>query len=134
MAKLVPRPLTNLTRFHGVLAPNSRYRKSVTPLSAREVEPAIVCVEADGREEPNPIAGKRNGLCCTLKGKKAKRLERVFNIIESVCSASGGPMKKIASIEGPMVIGKILLHLEATSCTPPAESAKCAVGILCVAA
>ena len=48
LAALVPRPRTNLTgpplypwvqaRFHGVLAPNSRYRESVTPLSARQVE------------------------------------------------------------------------------------------------
>ena len=40
LAALVPRARTNLTRFHGVLAPNSRYRESVTPLSASQVEPA----------------------------------------------------------------------------------------------
>ena len=46
VAALVPKPRTNLTgpplcplvqvRFHGVLAPNSRYRESVTPLSVRK--------------------------------------------------------------------------------------------------
>ena len=46
----------------------------------------------------------------------------------SVCSACGDPMRIVASIEDPTVIGKILSHLEATSCTPPAGSAKCAVG------
>ncbi|MDC0434045.1 hypothetical protein OAM69_00185 [bacterium] len=66
-------------RFHGVLAPNSRYRESVMPLSAHKVEPATADVEADGREKPNARAGKRNGLCCTLKGIKPKRLKRVFN-------------------------------------------------------
>ncbi|MDB3935965.1 hypothetical protein N9383_04515 [Granulosicoccus sp.] len=51
LAALVPKPRTNLSgpplcpswvqaRFHEVLAPNSRYRESVTPLSARKVEPA----------------------------------------------------------------------------------------------
>jgi hypothetical protein len=28
---LVPRPRVNLTRFHGVFAPNSKYRALVTP-------------------------------------------------------------------------------------------------------
>ena len=83
-------------RFHGVLAPNSRYREIVTLLSARKVERDTVDVEADGREEPNPRAGKRKGLCCILKGIKAKRLKRQFNIDVSVCSACGGPMRIIA--------------------------------------
>jgi len=30
-AALVPRPRVNLTRFHGVFAPNSRHRAQVTP-------------------------------------------------------------------------------------------------------
>ena len=71
-AALVPSARTNLTRFHGVLAPNSRYRESVTPLSACKVKPASADVEADGREEPNPRAGKRKGLCCTPPAASAK--------------------------------------------------------------
>ena len=31
LAVLVPKPRVNLTRFHGVLAPNSKYRVFVTP-------------------------------------------------------------------------------------------------------
>ena len=31
LAALVPRPRVNLTRFHGVFAPNSKYRSRVTP-------------------------------------------------------------------------------------------------------
>ena len=65
LAALVPRPRTNLTRFHGVLASNSGYRESVTAQSVRKVEPASADVEADGREEPNPGAGRGKGLCCT---------------------------------------------------------------------
>ena len=96
LAALVPRPRTNLTRFHGVLAPNSRYRESVTALSARQVEPATSDVEADGPDEPDLRAGRRKGLCCTLKCIKAQRLKRVFNIEVSVCSVCGGPMRIIA--------------------------------------
>jgi len=31
LAALVPRPRVNLTRFHGVFAPNSKYRGDITP-------------------------------------------------------------------------------------------------------
>ena len=31
LAALVPKPRVNLTRFHGVFAPNSQYRAAVTP-------------------------------------------------------------------------------------------------------
>ncbi len=31
LAALVPKPRVNLTRFHGVFAPNSRHRALVTP-------------------------------------------------------------------------------------------------------
>jgi hypothetical protein len=31
LAALVPKPRLNLTRFHGVFAPNSKYRVTVTP-------------------------------------------------------------------------------------------------------
>ena len=51
----------------------------MTPLSARQVEPATADVEADGPDEPDLRAGRRKGLCCTLKGIKAQRLKRVFN-------------------------------------------------------
>ena len=72
-----------------------------------------------------------------------KRLKRVFNgaafmpsgagIDVSVYSACGAAMKIIVgmpnhSIEDPRVIGKLLSHLETTSCPPPAGLAWCAVG------
>ena len=81
----------------------NRYRKSVTPLSACKEKPATADVEADGLEESNPRAGNRKGLCCTLKGIKAKRLKRVFNgaafkplragIEMNECSVCGGPIE-----------------------------------------
>ena len=95
LAALVPKARTNLTGpptddLNGVLAPNSRYRESVTPHSVRKVEPASADVEADGPDEPGLRAGRRKGLCWAM------RLKRVFNIDVSVCSACGGPMKIIA--------------------------------------
>jgi hypothetical protein len=99
-----------------VLAPNSRYRKHITPTSSVKVKKTTTDEEADGREEPDQTAGKRKGMCCT-EGRPAQRLKRVFNIDVSICSACGGPMKIIVgmpnhSIEDPFVIAKILSHLE----------------------
>ena len=40
LVALVPKPRVNLTRFHGVFAPNSRLRKQVTPNGLARVIPA----------------------------------------------------------------------------------------------
>ena len=141
LAALVPRPRTNLTgpplcpwvqvRFQGVLAPNSRYRESVTPLSARQVKPATADVEADGPDESDLRAGRRKGLYGRPPRKEAQAsVQRGrLGIDVSVCSVCGGPMRIIVgmpnhSIEEPMVIGKILSHLDARSCTPAASVSK----------
>ena len=42
----------------------------------------------------------------------AQRLKRVFNIDIEVCNACGGPVKVIACIEDPVVVNKILRHLQ----------------------
>ena len=42
LAVLVPRPRTNLTRFYGVLAPNSRYRERITPTRSVKVEEPLL--------------------------------------------------------------------------------------------
>jgi len=42
----------------------------------------------------------------------AQRLKRVFNIDIETCSECGGTVKVIACIEDPVVIKKILTHLD----------------------
>jgi hypothetical protein len=42
----------------------------------------------------------------------AQRLKRVFNIDIETCQACGGALRIIASIEDPVVIEKILTHLD----------------------
>jgi hypothetical protein len=42
----------------------------------------------------------------------AKRLKRVFNIDVEVCGHCGGTVRIIGCIEDPVVIEKILTHLE----------------------
>jgi len=102
LAALVPRPRVNLTRFHGVFAPNSKHRIQVTPSKRGKGR------KKDTDEEgqcPSP-AERRASMSW------AQRLKRVFDIDIEVCSKCGGAVKVIACIEDPVVIKKILTHLD----------------------
>jgi hypothetical protein len=102
LAALVPRPRVNLTRYHGVFAPNSPWRGAITPGRRGKGTQRQASDEVD---EDTPVA-RRSAMSW------AQRLKRVFRIDVEACQACGGAMKIIASIEDPVVIGKILAHLE----------------------
>ena len=100
LAALVPKPRVNLTRFHGVFAPNSRHRALVTPAKRGRGNKVRVA------DEPATPAQRRASMTW------AQRLKRVFNIDIETCSGCGGAMKVIACIEDPIVIKQILDHLK----------------------
>jgi len=102
LAALVPKPRVNLTRFHGVFAPNSQHRAQITP-AKRGKGSKTKTAATDG---PTP-AEHRASLTW------AQRLKRVFNIDIETCSHCGGAVKIIACIEDQAVIRKILDHLNA---------------------
>jgi hypothetical protein len=105
LAALVPRPRANLTRYHGVLAPNSKQRIYVTPAKRGKGNTLKQGVKAD---EPALID-------CHQNMTWAERLKRVFNIDITICSRCGGAVSIIACIEDPSIINKILAHLDAKS-------------------
>lgn len=90
----------NLTRFHGVFAPNSRHRAAVTPARRGRGN------KARESDEPPTPAERRASMTW------AQHLKRVFNIDIKTCRECGGTMKVIACIEDPAVIQKILTHLK----------------------
>lgn len=98
LAALVPKPRINLTRFHGVFAPNSKHRAWVTKAARGKGK------QAKGSDDPTP-AERRASMTW------AQRLKRVFNIDIETCPACGGPVRIIACIEDPVVIKKILDHV-----------------------
>ena len=108
LAALVPKPRVNLTRFHGIFAPNSQYRARVTP--ARRGRGGQPDTTAHG-EERMPVE-RRAAMTW------AQRLKRVFNIDIETCPNCGGAVRTIACIEDPEVIGRILAHLERKSPDP----------------
>ena len=101
LAALVPKPRVNLTRYHGVFAPNSQQRTLVTPARRGRGNKA----KAPGPEAAQPVAS-RGAMSW------AQRLKRVFDIDIEMCTVCGGSMKVIACIEDPVVIRKILNHLK----------------------
>jgi len=100
LAALVPKPRVNLTRFHGVFAPNSQHRAWVTPARRGKGKKARVS------DELSTPAERRASMTW------AQRLKRVFNIDIETCRECGGAVKVIACIEDPAVIQKILDHLK----------------------
>ena len=98
LAALVPKPRVNLTRFHGVFAPNSAHRAQVTKAGRGR----------GGRGAEDSTPAKRRASMSW-----AQRLKRVFKIDIETCPACGGAMRIIACIEDAVVIEKILAHLDA---------------------
>ena len=110
LAALVPKPRVNLTRFHGVFAPNSKHRALVTPARrGRGSKP-----QAPDEAQDQTQAERRAAMTW------AQRLKRVFNIDIETCSECGGAVKVIACIEDPVVIKKILTHLKEKAAPEPA--------------
>ena len=101
LVALVPRPRVNLTRYHGVFAPNSKYRALVTLAQRGKGRRAQIPEQTKDRMP----AERRASMTW------AQRLKRVFNIDIESCAKCGGTVKVIASIEDPAVIKKILAHL-----------------------
>ena len=102
LAALVPKPRVNLTRFHGVFAPNSKYRMTITP--ARRGK----CT----RQQHSPEVDARTPMERHASMTWARRLKRVFSIDITECEKCQGPVKIIACIEDPVIIKKILDHLK----------------------
>ena len=67
LAALVPKPRVNLTRFHGVFAPNSKHRAWVTPAKRGKGRQKV----ADEQDEKTPA---QRHMSMTW----AQRLKRVF--------------------------------------------------------
>jgi hypothetical protein len=102
LAALVPKPRVNLTRIHGVFAPNSKHRALVTP--AKRGKGNNTKATDDAQDQTS--AERRASMTW------AQRLKRVFNIDIETCREYGGTVKVIACIEAPVLIKKILDHLK----------------------
>jgi hypothetical protein len=111
LAALVRPPRMHLARCHGVFAPHSRLRASITP-GGRGPGGKGAEEGADKPATPRHVAMRW-----------AQRLKRVFGVEIEACARCGGGLKVIASIAGPAVIARILAHPDRTSRTSEPELA-----------
>ena len=109
LAALVPKPRVNLTRYHGVLAPNHRWRGMVTPAKRGKGVKRIANTEVRSPAERHAAM------------TWAQRLKRVFSIDIEVCGRCGGSVKVIACIEDQDIIDRILAHLREKEQEAPAR-------------
>ncbi|MGH7323535.1 MAG: transposase [Candidatus Rokuibacteriota bacterium] len=128
LAALTPRPRINLVFYHGVLAPNARWRAAVVTYGA---VPAVA---------PAPTVEVSTGTDASGEGGAASRptprgwtwaqlMRRAFDLDVLVCPACGGRLRLIATILDRRTIRAILLsrglptEAEAADRAPPAQSA-----------
>ena len=78
LAALVPRPRANLTRYHGVFAPNCKLRTAVIPKQRKK--PAASAAHAQTLESHGDSSGAGCGEDLTVPLNWAQRLRRVFLI------------------------------------------------------
>ena len=83
---LVPKPRANLTRYHGIFAPNRSLRARVTPAQRGKGSPL------KGPDESPDQTPTEHRAAMTW----AQRLKRVFNIDVETCRACGGAVKVTA--------------------------------------
>jgi hypothetical protein len=83
LAAMVPRPRVNLTRFHGVLAPNSKHRINVTPAKRGK---------GSSKKTPSTAQAKSSAECHKSL-TWAERLKRVFK-----WAASGLMFQSVADV------------------------------------
>ncbi len=105
LAALVPPPRLNLVRFFGVFAPNASVRADVTASKRGKNSPKL---DESLKDTDKPYHARSMSW--------AQRLKRVFNIDITQCeSCTKHNVKIIACISDPIVIKKILEHLDKIS-------------------
>jgi len=119
LAALIPRPRVNLTRYHGVFAPNSKWRIRIVP--GRPTKPRRRS-EAPAKQTALPDRTDPTSLTW------AQRLKRTFEFDVTVCPLCGGRLRVIADITHPAVIDRILTHIR-QSRAPPAKTPRPASSI-----
>jgi Putative transposase len=117
LAALVPRPRLHLIRFHGVLAPNAKWRSKVVPQPSEESKSSNATPTATDSQEP-PAHGR------PMRLGWAKLLKRVFNLDLTHCPHCGGQLKIVAAILQRQAIDKILNHLGLDPQPPPRAPAR----------
>jgi hypothetical protein len=121
LAALVPRPHSNLVRYHGCLAPHASIRAYVVK-DGRGPPPSKGEVAAIAAARCSIPIESRAAISCTPMGSRGLRwpelMQRVFAIDVLECPSCGGRMKAIAEITDKRVASRMLEHVGLPSDVP----------------
>jgi len=128
LARLIPPPRVHRHRYHGVFAPNSRWRREVTRYG-RESEADLddqpdAGLDTDSGQEPAIGACAHLGRSRGARRRWAQLLARVYEIDPLSCPACDGPMRILAFLTDPTVVRPILRHLSIPQHPPPLSPAR----------
>ncbi len=98
LAALIPRPYVNLIVYHGVLAPNAKWRREIVRLGRAKVE------SEPSASSPRKVAGSFNRTWAEL-------MRRGLDIDVLECPDCGGRLRFVAAIILSSAIQRILRHL-----------------------
>jgi hypothetical protein len=118
LAAIIPRPQINLLVYHGVLAPNAKWRKRVVAYKRPVVGASSTEDDGDTYDGEAPKKSPPRYYAW------ADLMRRTFGYDVNACLECGGRMKLIAMIEEPAVIEKILSHLGLPTEPPHAHPAR----------
>ena len=114
LCALVPPPYFHLTRFHGLLAPNSRFRTERVPQREQLPGPAQQLQLFDDNEsstQDKPATGARLPWAWLLK--------RVFKVDITICLKCSGSLQVIERVTKPDAIAKRLAQAGMAPMPPP---------------
>jgi ribosomal protein S27E len=131
LCAIIPKPQVNLLIYHGVLAPNARWRSRAVAYG-RETDPDS---ERGDAVKPHPDASgssqssdpSQSSPSSSFRPRNttwAELMRRTFGYDMMACLECGGRMRLIAMIEEPAVIAKILDHLGLPTKPPVARPAR----------
>lgn len=134
LAALVPPPRIHTVRYHGVLGPRARKRRTIVPAGC-PVAPHDAHRPGRG-EQPTKRSGDRSGErareAAVAPGQQQARprrlswaqlMRRVFAFDVLECARCGGRMRVIAAISTPEPVGAILECLGLSARAPPVSAA-----------
>lgn len=107
LAALVPPPMFNLVRYHGVLSPAACWRSSIVPFTPEAADP----VHYDGCGVGNQPAESSQSRCCHPRNYTwSELMKRVWEVDVFKCDRCGGRMRILAAIHSPNLVCRIKRH------------------------
>ncbi len=123
LARLIPPPRVHRHRYHGVFAPNARWRREATRYGREDAD------GSDSSSEPDLDIPATDAACphSTERGPRrrwAQLLARIYEVHPLRCPACHGEMRILAFLTDPGVVRPILRHLRIPEHPPPIAPAR----------